>query len=126
MSLDRLDRTILEELVDLDPIEGLALVRDLVGIFFTEAPGRLDRIRCGLADGDADAVMRAAHAMRGAASQLGAVELADACARMERQARTRALTGLAAELDTIELELPNLGQRLEDHIAELARQVAEA
>jgi hypothetical protein len=45
VSVDGLDPTILEELLELDPAEGVALIRDLVSIFFAQAPARLDRIR---------------------------------------------------------------------------------
>jgi two-component system sensor histidine kinase BarA len=103
-------------------VEGILLVRDLVHIFFTEAPGRLDRIRCGLAEGDADRVVHAAHAMRGGASGLGAVGVAAACGRVERLARTGDVSGLTQAVDAIELELPRLGQRLEEHLAGLGRQ----
>jgi HPt (histidine-containing phosphotransfer) domain-containing protein len=116
-----LDRTILAELVDLEPVEGLRLVRELVEIFFQEAPGRLDRMRCGLSLGDSAQVTQGAHALKGAASGLGATGMAAACGRVERQARSGFLMGLDVEVDRIETELPRLARRVEGLIAQLAR-----
>ena len=108
MSMTDLDVTILEELVDLYPVEGIELVRDLVRIFFDEAPDRMSRMRDGLSQQDSTKVYQAAHAMRGGGASLGAVGLARACARIEHQARAGNLTGLATDLAAIAGDLPAL------------------
>ena len=112
MSTTELDPTILEELVELGPAEGIELVRDLVRIFFAEAPDRTGRMLSGLSENDCQKVIHAAHAMRGAAAGLGAVDMAASCARIERQARTGDLTGLRSEVADILEELPRLEERL--------------
>lgn len=108
MSVTDLDATMLEELALLDPQEGIGLARELVGIFFSEAPNRLSRMRSGISEADGRKLSQAAHAMRGGAGGLGAVGLASACARIERQARTGDLAGLDAEIATIAANLPAL------------------
>jgi HPt (histidine-containing phosphotransfer) domain-containing protein len=120
MSSSPLDRSILAELVELDPVDGLELVRDLVQIFFRESPDRLDRMRCGLSLGDGAQLSQAAHAIKGAAAGLGAVELAARAGQIERRARTGDLGGLAAEVDAVELALPGLQQALDLFLSELA------
>ncbi len=123
MTYVQLDRTLLAELVEMDPVEGVRLVRELVHIFFAEAPGRVDLMRCGLSQSDPQQVSRGAHAMKGAASGLGAVGMAEACARVERQARAGALTGLERDLDLIESALPSLSHQLETYVNQLARRI---
>lgn len=123
MTYVELDQTILAELVDMDAVGGLRLVRELVEIFFQEAPARLDRMRCGLSLGDSRQVVHGAHAMKGAASGLGATGMAAACGQVERQARAGLLAGLDAEVDRIESELPRLAEAMEGLVTQLARAV---
>src|SRR5262245_63965059 len=111
MSVTDLDSTILAELVDLGPVEGMELVRELVQIFFREARERMARLSTGLNEADSHKVSQAAHAMRGGAAGLGAVGLANLCAAIERQARTGNLTGLDAEFTAIVDGLPGLEER---------------
>ncbi len=120
MRMTELDSTIFEELIDLDPEAGIELVRELVRIFFEEAPGRIERLRQGLAQGDSHSVAQAAHATRGGAAGLGATGLAAVCAAIERQARTGNLTGLDAEVAAIVEGLP----LLEEKIAKLVQRFA--
>lgn len=124
MKYVELDRTILAELVEMDPVGGLELVRELVQIFFAEAPARLDLMRVGLAEGDTQKLAHGAHAMRGGASGLGATGMAEACARVERQARAGALTGLDDDVDGIEGALPRLARQVEGYVSQLARRAA--
>jgi HPt (histidine-containing phosphotransfer) domain-containing protein len=120
MRIADLDSTILEELVDLGPAEGIGLVRDLVQIFFAEAPNRMNRLRTGLAESDSAKVAQAAHSMSGGAGGLGAVGLASICSGIERQARTGDLTGLEAEVNQIADQLPGLEVRLGKLVRKLA------
>ncbi len=120
MSITELDATIFEELIDIGPTEGIELVRELVRIFFEEAPSRIGRLRRGVAEGNSQMVAQAAHAMRGGAAGLGAVGLSAVCASIERQARTGNLTGLEGEVEAIVSGMP----RLEEKIGELVQRLA--
>lgn len=126
MSVADLDSTIMEELVDLGPVEGIELVRDLVKIFFGEAPERMNRLRIGLAEADANKVAQAAHSLRGGAAGLGAVGLASICATIERQARAGSLTGLDLEVNGIGNGLPKLEERIAELVQKLGAQQASA
>lgn len=119
MNITEFDATILEELVDLSPGGGLELARELVGIFFGEAPVRMSRLSGGLAEADSRKVSQAAHAMRGGAACLGAVGLASACARIEQQARAGDLANLASDVAAIAEGLP----ALEEHVASLVNRM---
>ncbi len=126
MSVSDLDRTILEELIDLGPVEGIGLVRDLVGIFFSEAPNRMARLRSGLVEADSFKVAQAAHAMGGAAGGIGAVGLSKLCTGIERQARAGDLTGLDRDVARIENGLPGLEERVGELVQKLTAQAESA
>jgi HPt (histidine-containing phosphotransfer) domain-containing protein len=112
----RIDPTVINELIDLGPETGLQLVRDLVEIFSSEAPQRLEAMREGCATGDFDAVSQAAHAMRGGAGNLGALAVATLCTRLELAARGGEVKSLAPMISELEGELAfvrdALGERL--------------
>lgn len=79
---DLLDLTTLQNLVDLDD-GGFGLVTEMIGIFRTDTPRRIQDILQAIETGDAEALSRAGHALKGGAGALGA----------------RALRLLAAELE---------------------------
>jgi HPt (histidine-containing phosphotransfer) domain-containing protein len=126
MSGSGFDSTLIEELIEVDPSTGVALVRELIGIFFSEAPARLDRMRCGLAQGDAQAVLHAAHAMKGGANNLGAVRVGALCGEVEARGRRGDLTGVDRLVDAIEVALPEMGATMETCVAAIARSLAGA
>ena len=64
--------------------EELSMTREVVMLFITEMPQRIDDIRGALAACDSAALSRAAHALKGAASNVGAQVLSDACAALEQ------------------------------------------
>jgi HPt (histidine-containing phosphotransfer) domain-containing protein len=98
---DLLDLTTLRNLVDLD--DGAhGLVSEMIGIFEDDTPRRIQAILQAVADGDAEALSRAGHALKGGAGTLGA----------------KALRAQAAELEVLGREgsvaaPPDLGLRLE-------------
>ena len=64
--------------------DALSMTREVVALFITVMPQRTGDIHGALADGDSAALSRAAHALKGAASNVGAQALADACAALEQ------------------------------------------
>ena len=86
--------------------EELNMTREVVALFIAEMPTRTNDICCALADCDSAVLSRAAHALKGAASNLGARALDGACAVLEQScqqgrwpadaaAQVAALTALA-------------------------------
>jgi HPt (histidine-containing phosphotransfer) domain-containing protein len=71
------------DLVDDDDPEDIAFVRRLITSFLDRAPGMLVDLESAATAGDADLTARRAHALKGAAANLGADTLAGRCALIE-------------------------------------------
>ncbi|MBA2962814.1 MULTISPECIES: response regulator [Ramlibacter] len=76
----------LEEFKEFDD-EELSMTRQVVELFVADAPERLAAVEAAVAAGDAQALGRAAHALKGAASNVGAVALSHAASALEADAR---------------------------------------
>ncbi len=75
----------LQELREMDD-EDLAMVRELVDVFLTKTPQRIQATHQAIAANDAEALAQAAHGVQGAASNVGAVAIADLCRLLEEDA----------------------------------------
>ncbi len=64
--------------------EELSMTREVVTLFAREMPQRIDDIRSALSACDSAALSRAAHALKGAASNVGAQTLSHACGGLEQ------------------------------------------
>ncbi|WP_344254629.1 response regulator [Terrabacter carboxydivorans] len=112
-----LDRSRLEELLDVDPGDPSMLLR-FIDRFGAGARQRLDDLGEAHAAGDAEAQGRIAHSLKGTAANLGAVDLAEVCRRVEE-------LGAAGQLadDALVTELGDAVDRavsaLEDYAARL-------
>ena len=81
------DRSVLESLLGRLGDRGPAMLARLLETWETENARRLAEVADAAAAGDADAMARAAHAIRGGSASMGAVALADVCARVEEAIR---------------------------------------
>ena len=72
----------LEQFPEFDDAD-LSMTREVMMLFITEMPQRTDDIRRALAACDSAVLSQAAHALKGAASNVGAQSLSDACAALE-------------------------------------------
>ncbi|HEU4668096.1 MAG TPA: response regulator [Arthrobacter sp.] len=79
-----LDQDRIAVLRDLGPADGLGLLPEAAAAFRREVPARLAALQAAVNDGDWPAVARTAHALRGAAANIGAAEVAGTCAELER------------------------------------------
>jgi signal transduction histidine kinase/HPt (histidine-containing phosphotransfer) domain-containing protein/AmiR/NasT family two-component response regulator len=84
----------------------------LCRIFLAETRERLPRMREALARGDAPEVAREAHPLRSASASLGAMEMAEICARVEREARAGRLDELGAGIDALAAQLGEVERAL--------------
>jgi signal transduction histidine kinase/DNA-binding response OmpR family regulator/HPt (histidine-containing phosphotransfer) domain-containing protein len=105
------DRSRLDELREYDTPDG-AVVKAALDSFAEQAPGHLERLRSSLASGDAPAVRESAHALKGTASNVGALALAALAAEVEQAGRSGELgaapgllDGLAQVLDRTLVEI---------------------
>ena len=88
------------------------LVAELAEIFREEAPRLVAGMRGAIASGDARALERAAHALKGSAISLGAKPAAEVAAALEAMGRQGAIDGAAARVDDLERDLVQLHESL--------------
>jgi HPt (histidine-containing phosphotransfer) domain-containing protein len=104
-------------LCGLGPPDGRGLLPDLVASFLAEAPTLLASTGAALAAGDAEAVHQFAHRLRGAATNLGAVALTDACAELEAIGRGGRLAGAEVALARVGAEVDRSSSALQAALA---------
>jgi signal transduction histidine kinase/CheY-like chemotaxis protein/HPt (histidine-containing phosphotransfer) domain-containing protein len=78
-----MDWSRLEQFKEFDD-EERSMTREVIALFASDAPNRMDDIREALAASDSAELSRAAHALKGAASNVGAEALSDACFVLEQ------------------------------------------
>lgn len=81
------------------------LVRDAVGVYLEELPGRLVEIHRCFGDGSREGVRAAAHALKGASAMLGAQRLSALCAQMETESTDALLADLTTEAEVVEMQM---------------------
>jgi CheY-like chemotaxis protein len=96
-----LDDDVFEQLRRLED-DAPGMLREIVDLYLADSPKRLDALRIAVFAGDVAGAAEQAHSLKGSSGYLGARELADLAAHVERLARAGNLEGLrlrAAELD---------------------------
>jgi HPt (histidine-containing phosphotransfer) domain-containing protein len=89
---DLLDQTTLANLVELDD-GGYGLVKEMLAIFREDTPRRIQDILSAASRNDADALSRAAHALKGGAGTLGAKAFRALAADLEALGRSGSTDG---------------------------------
>jgi two-component system, sensor histidine kinase and response regulator len=84
------------------------LLLELIDVFLEDAPQRTEGVRGALADRNADAVYRAAHALKGSAGNFGAPEVVSRATRIEALARENNLDAAAVEFAILETDMNQL------------------
>ena len=102
-----IDMTVVDELLSLSEGGDPELLVDLIRMYLDDGPIKLAEIVEGLAEQDYDRVERAAHSLKGAAGNLGAIMVQADCERLQVASRN-------SEYDTMELGLSTL----RDHFRE--------
>lgn len=111
-----LDAEIIGRLERLGESTNQDLLGQLIALFRTDADTRIDDLRRALAEGDAGAVLSAAHSLRGASANLGARGLSDLCARLESDAALSDLSTADLMLDALEAELLQVHNALQQTV----------
>jgi two-component system, sensor histidine kinase and response regulator len=88
-------------------------VEEVLATFQAQAPDSLARIQESIAAGDARALERAAHKLRGALAWIGAEAAAQAASRLERLAAAGELVGAADALAELEKALRAVSESIE-------------
>ena len=103
----QLDHDRLAMLRDLDEGDG-TLIMILVDEFTSEAHRQLNALRDGVAEGDPQAVERAAHSIKGSSANLGAIRLSELTGHLEELARAGALGSVQSEVAAIAVEFESV------------------
>jgi signal transduction histidine kinase/DNA-binding response OmpR family regulator/HPt (histidine-containing phosphotransfer) domain-containing protein len=90
------------------------LLRDLCHIFLEESPKLLQQLQQAIAAGDADAVMRAAHSLKGEAGYLGADGTSNVARQLEEMGHNKDLSRAGDAIATLEREVAGLYLELRD------------
>lgn len=99
-----IDLQAIENLRSLNPDDNDEFLRELTGIFLEDTPKRLAELDTSLASGDNGAFTRAAHSIKGSASNLGATQLRAAAEKLEHHSRQEGLNGVAEMIAAIKTE----------------------
>jgi len=99
-----IDPEAIENLKALNPDDDNAFLKDIIGIFLEDTPQRIAELKQSLASFDQPKFTRAAHSIKGSASNLGAVKLRAAAELLEHQSRNSGLNGLDQLLASLENE----------------------
>jgi HPt (histidine-containing phosphotransfer) domain-containing protein len=98
------DGAVLAELREYQKLGEPDFVTELIGIFNNDVSYRLSQMKAGLRAGDARQVSQAAHALKGASGELGAVGLREICARLESSTAQGSMESIAPMLRELEAE----------------------
>jgi two-component system sensor histidine kinase/response regulator len=91
-----------------------ALLLELCQIFLEESPKQLQKVRQAVAEADAQAVMRAAHCLKGELGYLGAAGASQAAQQLEDMGHENDLSHAAETLVVLEREMASLHLALKD------------
>ena len=117
---DPLDPRTLQNLVDLDD-GGHGLLSEMIQIFREDTPDRLRDILAAAEAGDAYALSRAAHALKGGAGALGATVLQTLAADLEAEAEETLAAGTQDLAPKLEEAFARSLAALEAHLDGLRR-----
>ncbi len=83
-----------DEAALLERVEGdTELLAEIVALFLEDSPGHMEEVRAAVAAGDATALKRAAHTLKGAASNFGAAAVVASALELETMGRAGSLAG---------------------------------
>jgi len=94
-------------------------LRELLRLFQSELPTQLEAIAAAVAAGDASQLRATAHSVKGAAANLGALELAHLCTDLEKLGRTGTVAGALDLLPRLEPAFQAVRDALEAEIGHL-------
>ena len=102
-----------------EDLGGTAAVREVIRSFLDETPSVLSALRDAAARADVPSIRRAAHMIKGTSSILGARELSEQCAEIERVGQTGCIDNAALRVITVEALYRTIEAALEAEIERL-------
>lgn len=108
-----IDPEAIENLRALNPDDDGAFLKDIIGIFLEDTPQRIDELNQCLKTYDQPKFTRAAHSIKGSASNLGARQLRATAEKLEHQSRNSGLDGLEPLIDKLVADFAEAKTELE-------------
>ncbi len=108
-SLETIDESVLDSLQE---VGGDSLLTEIVEMFLSDCPLRLEKIRTSIGEGDVTGTEDGAHSLKGAAGAVGAMGLHAICAELEMKAMSGSLDGAGEYLRRISDELDKVSSYL--------------
>ncbi len=99
-------------LAGLRELGGDDLLSELAGLFLEDTPQRLEGLREAIENGDAPAVERTAHALKGSSANIGAVAMSELTAQLQDAGRGGVLSGAPELLERLEREFERVRAEL--------------
>lgn len=112
-----IDPEAIENLRALNPDDDDAFLKDIIGIFLEDTPQRIAELKQCLTVYDQPRFTRAAHSIKGSASNLGATRVRAAAEKLEHQSRNSGLDGLESLLANLVSEFATAKAELEKYTA---------
>jgi HPt (histidine-containing phosphotransfer) domain-containing protein len=101
---DILDPAVVDSLRQLTPPGEPDVLSEVLRLFLDEVPRRVDKLKAAWRDGDAVALQRAAHSLKGSSGNIGARHMFDICKQLDERARAGDFNGARHLLDSLEDE----------------------
>jgi signal transduction histidine kinase/CheY-like chemotaxis protein/HPt (histidine-containing phosphotransfer) domain-containing protein len=114
------DREVLDQVKTLAPQDGEALVRKVIAIFLEDAPKRVRALREAVVRKDTEEAGRAAHALKSASANVGAIVMAESCGALEAFARAGSIEHASRIVAEIEAEFASVAKELSTRATETA------
>ena len=112
-----LDRDVLDQLRE--DLGGPAALREVIRSFLDQTPSVLSALRDAAARADVPSIRRAAHMIKGTSSTLGARELSEQCAEIERVGQTGCIADAGSRVIAIEASYRTIEAALKAEIERL-------
>ena len=98
----------------------LEFEREIIGDFMAQVDPLYGSLAAAVAANDAAGIRFAAHSLKGSSRSLGAVALAEACARLESMGQSGDLGDAPRSLEHAQAELTRFRQAIQIHLDRLA------
>ena len=112
-----LDRDVLDQLRE--DLGGTAALREVIRSFLDQTPSVLSALRDAAARADVPGIRRAAHMIKGTSSTLGARELSEQCAEIERVGQTGCIADVGSHVIAVEASYRTIEAALKAEIERL-------
>ena len=90
-----------------EDLGGTAALREVIRSFLDQTPSVLSALRDAAARADVPSIRRAAHMIKGTNSTLGARELSEQCAEIERVGQTGCIADAGSRVIAVEASQPS-------------------